>query len=135
MGVNKKVIGQMNDKLGGRIITEIMTLRPKLYTNKMVSGSEDKKCKGVKNCIVKKTPDFEDYRQCLLTGWNVFRKQLLFQNKLHEADMAEVIKLAISRDNNKKVIQSDGMSTLAYRHKEVLAMDVIGKSWKLPSHT
>ena len=38
---------------------------------------------GVKYCIVKKTLNFDDYKQCLLVGQKAFRKQLLFQNKLH----------------------------------------------------
>ena len=29
---NKKVIGVMKDELGGRIITELVALRPKAYT-------------------------------------------------------------------------------------------------------
>ena len=70
---------------------------------------------------MKKTPNFNDYKECLLAGWNALRKQLLFQNRLHEFDTIEVNKLALSRDN--KVIQSDGVSTLAHehhhRHKDV----------------
>ena len=64
IGVNKKVIGLMKDELGGRIMTEFMALRPKLSAFKMLSGGGDKKCKGVKKCVVKKTPDFDDYKQC-----------------------------------------------------------------------
>ena len=50
---------------------------------------------------MKKMLDFEEYRQSLLAGRNTFRKQLLFQNKLHKIHTIEVNKLALSRDDNK----------------------------------
>ena len=84
MGVDKKVIGLMKDEQGRRVMTEFMALRPKLYTYKMLSGSGDEKC------IMKQMQDFEDYKQCLLAGRNIFRKQLLLQNKLHEVHTVEV---------------------------------------------
>ena len=44
MEVNKEVIGLMKDELGGKIITEFVAFRLKLYAYKMLSGSGDKKC-------------------------------------------------------------------------------------------
>ena len=70
--MSKKVIGLMKDKLGGRIITEFVALRLKLYAYETLGGRGDKKC------IIKKTLDFEDYMQCLLAGQDAFRKQLFF---------------------------------------------------------
>ena len=55
IGKNKKVIGLMKDELGDTIMTEFVSLRPKLYFYKKLDGSEDKKCKGIKKCVVKKT--------------------------------------------------------------------------------
>ena len=55
VGLNEKVIGLLKDELGGKIMTEFVALRPKLYYYKKLDGSEDKKCKGIKKCIVKKT--------------------------------------------------------------------------------
>ena len=69
--------------------------------------------------------DFEDYKQCLLAGWNMFWKQLMFWNKKHKVYMVEVNKLALSRDDDKRVIQSDGGSLLAYGHKEASAANVV----------
>ena len=66
IGLNKKVIGLMKDELRGKIMTEFVALRPKLYSYKKLDGSEDKKCKGIKKCVVKKTLTFEDYKTCLL---------------------------------------------------------------------
>ena len=62
IGLNKKVIGLMKDGLGGAIMTEFVALRPKLYSFRKIDGSEDKKCKGIKKCIIKKTLTFEDYK-------------------------------------------------------------------------
>ena len=47
-GKNKKVIGLMKDELGGKIITEFVTLRPKTYSFLTDDGKEDKKAKGTK---------------------------------------------------------------------------------------
>ena len=64
VGLKEKVIGLMKDELGGKIMTEFMALRPKLYSYKKLDVSEDKKCKGIKKCVVKKTLTFEDYKTC-----------------------------------------------------------------------
>ena len=94
----------MKDELDGRIMTKFVALRPKLYAYKTLSGSEDKTCKGVKKCVMKKMPGFDDYKQGLLLGHQAFRKQLMFWNELHEVHMVEVKMVALSRDDNKRVI-------------------------------
>ena len=64
---NKKVIGLMKDELGGRIMTEFITLRPKAYTYLTDHGKEDKKAKGTKTCVIKRMIKFDDYKRCLLS--------------------------------------------------------------------
>ena len=64
VGKNKKVVGLMKDELGGGIMKEFLTLRPKMYSYK-VGSSESKKCKGIKKCVARKTISFEDYKTCL----------------------------------------------------------------------
>ena len=48
-GKNKKVIGLMNDKLGGKIIKEFVVLRSKTYSYLTDNNDEDKKGKGTKS--------------------------------------------------------------------------------------
>ena len=62
-GKNKKVIGLMKDKLGGKIITEFVTLRPKTYSYSTDDGKEDKKAKGTKKCVIKRMIKFNDYKK------------------------------------------------------------------------
>ena len=90
IGLNKKVIGLMKDELGGAIITEFVALRQKLYSYKKLDGSEDKKCKGIKKCVVKKTLTFEDYKICLFNDSTEYRSQLMCRSSKHEVHTIEV---------------------------------------------
>ena len=65
IGKNKKVIGLMKDKLGGKIITEFVTLKPKTYLYSTDDGKEDKKAKGTNKCVIKRMINFNDYKNCL----------------------------------------------------------------------
>ena len=46
---NKKVIGLIKDKLGGKTMTGFAALRPKTYSYVMDDSSNDSKAKGTKN--------------------------------------------------------------------------------------
>ena len=90
-----------------------------MYSYK-VSNSESKKCKGIKHCVVRKTICFKDYN-CLLSGdrsYRSYRSQLLFRSSKHEVRMLEANKLALSRDDDKR-ITVDGIASLARGHHTV----------------
>ena len=118
VGLNKKVIGLMKDELGGKIMIEFVPLRPKLYSYKKLDGSEDKKCKGIKKCIVKKTLTFENYKTCLFSDSTEYRSQLMFRSSKHEVYTIEVNKVALNRDDDKRTSRKDGISTFARGHKD-----------------
>ena len=102
IGKNKKVIGLMKDELGGEIMKEFVSLRPKMYSYR-VGSSEPKKCKGIKKCVVQKTISFEDYKKCLFNGEKSHRSQLLFRSRKHQVRTLEVNKLALSREEDKRI--------------------------------
>ena len=116
ISLNKKVIGLMKDELGGKITTEFMALRPKLYSYRELDCSKDKKCKGIKKCIVKKTLTFEDYKTCLFNDSTEYRFQLMFRSSKHEVHTIEVNKVALNRDDDKRTPRKDGISTFARGH-------------------
>ena len=128
VGLNKKVIGLMKDKLGGKIMTEFVPLRPKLYSYKKLDGSEDKKYKGIKKCIVKKTLTFEDYKTCLFNDSTEYRSQLMFRSAKHEVHTIEVNKVALNRDDDKRIPRKDGISTFARGHKDLSWSPILGES-------
>ena len=104
----------MKDELGGKIMTEFISLRPKMYSYR-VEESEPKKCKGIKKCVVKKTISFEDYKRCLFEGINIHRSQLMFRSKKHNVRTLEVNNLALNRDDDKRR-SADGIASLAMGH-------------------
>ena len=126
VGLTKKVIGLMKDELGGKIMTEFVALRPRLYSYEKLDGSEDKKCKGIKKCVVKKTLTFEDYKTCLFNDSTEYRSQLMFRSAKHEVHTTEVNKVALNRDNDKRISRKDGTSTFARGHKDLSWSPLLG---------
>ena len=55
----------MKDELGGKITIKFARLRAKTYNYFIDDGSEDKKAKGTKKCVIKRKLKFENYRNCL----------------------------------------------------------------------
>ena len=101
---------------------------------------EDKKCEGIKKCIVKKTLMFEDYKNCLfedstehggrqaaLDPHGVYRSQLMFQSISHEIFTLEVNKVALNKNDNKYIAKKDGISTLARGHKDLSWSPTLGE--------
>ena len=107
----------MKDELGGEIMKEFISLRPKMYSYR-VKNSEPKKCKGIKKCVVKKTISFEDYKRCLFDGDGIHRSQLLFRSSKHKIKTLELNKLALSREDDKR-ISIDGIASYAMGHYKV----------------
>ena len=117
----------MKDELGGKIMTEFVALRPKLYSYTELDGSEDKKCKGIMKCVVKKTLTFEDYKTCLFSDSTEYRSQLMFRSAKHEVHTIEVNKVALNRDDDKRISKKDGISMFARGHKNLSWSPILGE--------
>ena len=55
----------MKDELDRKIMKEFVGLRAKTYSYLIDDGSEDKKAKDTKKCVIKRKLKFEDYKNCL----------------------------------------------------------------------
>ena len=56
------MLGMFKDETCGKQIVVFVGLRAKLYSYKMLDGSEDRKCKGVSKNVTKRSFAFDDNR-------------------------------------------------------------------------
>ena len=118
VGVNKKVIGMFKDETGGKQIEEFVGLRSKLYAYKLC-GSEEKKCKGVKKGVVKNEITFKDYKKCLFSQETQYKSMNTFRSRKHNIYTEKITKIALSADDDKRVISENGINTTAIGHWRV----------------
>ena len=116
-GKNKKVIGLMKDELGGKIITEFAKLRPETYSYSTDDGKEDKKAKGTKKCVIKRMIKFNDYKNCLLKDKVLLKSQQRFISKKHDVYTENVNKIALSNNDDKRIVSSDKITSYPYEYK------------------
>ena len=119
------MIGLLKDELGGKTITEFVALRAKMYAYRKIDKEvEEKHCKGTKKCVVSEGLTFDDYKTCLFDGETIYREQMLFENKKHEVYTVNKHKIALNRDADKRVVQVDGITTLARGYVTLLAQTI-----------
>ena len=116
-GKNRKVIGLMKDELGGRVISKFVALRPKTYSYLTDDCKEDKKVKGTKKCVIKRIIKFNDYKNCLLNGEVILRSEQRFISKGHDVYTENINKIALSSNDDKRLIASDKIISYPYGYK------------------
>ena len=82
----------MKDEYGEKIMTKFVGLRAKIYSYLIDGGSEDKKAKGTKNCVLKTKLNFENYKSCLEATQLENKINHLEKNKINIDSLKEIIK-------------------------------------------
>ena len=114
-GVNKKVIGKFKDEVGAKQITHFVGLRPKLYSFKVENEGEILKAKGVKKNVIKKSLTFEDYKKCLFSEEDLMKEMNVIRSENHNICSMTVNKVALSANDDKRLICENKINTLALR--------------------
>ena len=108
------MIGLFKDELGGKVITEFIALRAKVYAYLKEDGSEHKKAKGTKKCIIKREIMFENYRESLFEGKIISKSQQRFRSDNHNVYTEEINKIGLSSNDDKRLQTFNGITTYSY---------------------
>ena len=114
-GINKKIIGKFKDEVGEKQITHFVGLCPQLYSFKVEDNSETRKAKGVKKNVIKNALSFEDYKKCLFSEEEVMKDMNIIRSKNHDIYSMTVNKLALSANDDKRLICENKINTKAIR--------------------
>jgi hypothetical protein len=137
--INKKVIGKFKDEYNARAPHEFVGLRAKLYACRCYNAKNVdpksgliKKAKGVRRHVLKKEikypPNdkrrkniitFDDYLECLYAEpekSTLYRDQIMFRTRKHHMMTVLQTKKALSNTDDKRIINADRITTLAYGH-------------------
>lgn len=146
--VNRKALGFMKDENSGKVMTEFVGLRSKLYSTKIFRSEEDektdkdrmmrdgnygreldhalenlatvKKAKGVKKHIVRNRITFNDYLACLIENKQTVIEQKLFKSENHQVSTIKQTKVALSPHDDKRFIITGTCETLPWGHYAIM---------------
>ena len=113
-GKNKKAIGLMKDELGGKIMTELVAIRPKIYSYLMDDDSDAKKAKGTKKYVIKKILKFNDYKDCLPNNEIILKSQQRFKGENNNVHTEEINEIALSSNDDKRLQTFDKITSYLY---------------------
>ena len=73
-----------------------------------------KKAKGTKKCIIKKMLKFKDYKKCLFGNELMLKSQQRFKSENHEVYMENINKIALSSNDDKRIVALDRIMSYLY---------------------
>ena len=80
----------------------------------MDDDNEKKKAKGIKKCLIKPRPMFENYKDYLFNNKTRLKSQLRFKSDYHDAYTEEVNKIELSSNDDKRLQTLDRVTTYPY---------------------
>ena len=79
----------------------------------MDNGSNHKKAKGTKKCVIRQKLMFKNYKDCLFNNKTVYRSQGRFRSYYHDAYI-EVNKIVLSSNDDERLQTFDRITTYQY---------------------
>ena len=119
---NKKVLGKFKDEGDGMVWSEMVGLRPKMYSATLHNGKEKKTGKGIKKSFLKNNITHADYVRCVKaeSTKDMCQKATFncIRSKKHDIHSYEITKTSLCSFDNKRYIV-DGINSLAYGHYKI----------------
>lgn len=112
---NKKVLGKFKDEMNGNIILEYVGLRSKMYSILWDHGAV-RTCKGISRSVNKLVLKHEMYRDCLFNADQRVDQVTRIGSKGHKLFTFSHSKVSLSPYDDKRYINDDKVTTLAYGH-------------------
>ena len=122
---NKKVVGKMSDERPGEIISEVVALKPKMYSIQTQSYwypgptyGEEKRAKGVPK-VSKNRISHDEYKEVLFNSSTTTTNFRAIRSVGHTNKTLELKKRALSAYDDKKFILKSGIDCLSYGHYKI----------------
>ena len=113
----KKVIGKMKDELGKGYMKEFAGLAfQQININKTLS--EEKKARGTKKMVTKKSLSFDKYKKSLFDSETGKCIQYRIKSTPISVDTLEMTKMALKKYDNKRLRSLNGTTTFPYGTNE-----------------
>ena len=80
----------------------------------MNDGSNDKKAKGTKKCVIKRILKFNNCKNCLLNDEIILQSQQRFKSEAHNVYTEEINKIALGSKDEKRLQTFDRITSYPY---------------------
>ena len=68
-------------------------------------------------CVIKRMIKFNDYKNCLLKDEVILKSQQRFIIKKHDVYTENINKIALSNNDDKRIVSSDKITSYTYEYK------------------